>query len=144
MAHRAKTPKPVKRNNAMAPPRTTTEEDTFGTICLSVWEGLSDAVRELGWIADGISDTSTSFSDRSLANLRRLEYKDKIKEIQEKYIAYKAKKLIVTPPSSGQMAEAVRIASDLAQWSTVNVTATAVIASATGLLNIYNNATRAS
>jgi hypothetical protein len=123
----------------MAPPPAGTEEDTFEAVCLSVWEGLNNAVRELGWIADGIGDASTTFSDRSLANVKRLELQEQINDVQRKYTAYKAKKLSIKPPSMKQMTEAARISAELASWSKVNVTVTAVLTAATDLLNIYND-----
>lgn len=118
---------------------TTPQQDSFVSVSLSAWLGLTDAVRELGWIADG-GDPSASFADRDLANLKRLEYKDKIDIIESRLTAYMAKKLTVDPPSSAQADQASRIASDLAQWRTVNVTTNAIIAAATDLLNLYNNA----
>lgn len=133
--------KTVKGNRSMAPPAIASEKDSFEVLCITVWRGLTHAVRELGWIADGISDASTTFSDRSLANLKRLEFAEKLSDIQKQYMSYGAKAHSVKPPSDEQLAQASRIATELASWTAVNVSVRAVLNSSTELLKIYGEST---
>jgi hypothetical protein len=113
--------------------------DPFVELSLETWRGLSAAVRELGWIADG-GEPSASMGDRDLAALKRIQFDRERVRIMERLTAYYDKKTSVKPPSTTDLEQAKKIATRLAEFAAVSVKAKAVVDAGTALLNIYAKA----
>ena len=93
-----------------------TQPDPFVDLSLQTSAGLSNAIRELGWIADG-GDPSASLDDRDLARLQKIEYERERIRVAQRLTAYLAKQLSVNPPSAQDLQQAKDIAAHLAAWT---------------------------
>ncbi|WP_413936388.1 hypothetical protein [Nitrospira sp. BLG_1] len=127
------------RTATMADDSTAPKPDPFVELSVEAASGLSNAIRELNWIADG-GDPSAKPEDEDLANVKRVEYDRERNRINGRLLAFLRKELSVQPPSDDDIEAAKSITARLAKMRDVNVRATTVVKAATDLLDIYNRA----
>ena len=113
------------------------QADPFVVVSVQTGTGLSDAIREAGWIADG-GDRTASQADQDLANLKRDEYGRERIRVQQRLLAFLAKQLSIHPPTAADLQQSKAMAEQLASMVDVNVKVAAIVNAATELLNIYN------
>lgn len=110
--------------------------DSFVILSTNAYDGLTESIRELGWIADG-GDKSASSDEMNEASEKKIQYERDRDRVAKRLIAYLAKKLSINPPTDDEVNQSAKIAAQLAQFHAVNVKAKAVIEATTKLLEIY-------